>query len=176
MSSSENNLCNSCWGQPTWFALHSITFGFPLNGVSVETATSYKLFFESLQNVLPCSGCRSNLKKNMEKLPIDSYLSGRRDLTYWLYLIHNMVNDEIGVSVKNTPTFEEVCKKYEGFRGECDDASTKTCGGDKCKMIIKNAKEPINAIPNVFNSHWPLIIIIIGLLIAIAVMNVKNNK
>ena len=86
-----------------------------------------------------------------------------------------MVNEETGVSVKNVPTFEEIYKKYDGFRGECDDSSAKTCGGDKCKMIIKNAKEPVNAIPNVFNSHWPLIIIIIGLLIAIAVMNIKNS-
>lgn len=169
----------SCWGPTTWFTLHSITMGYPEKNVSPEIAGMYKKFFESLEFVLPCTWCRQNFKRNIEAIPIDNFLSTRRDIAYWLYQIHNLVNDETGVPDSDRPTFDEVFSKYDGFRGDCDNNS-RTCGGDpddkKCKIIIQDAKREISLSDNIYSCYWPLILIIVGLLITIAVISIKKNK
>tara|TARA_Y100000590_G_scaffold382158_1_gene451898 strand:+ start:178 stop:837 length:660 start_codon:yes stop_codon:yes gene_type:complete len=48
-----------------------------------------------------------------------SFLDSRELLCYWLYLIHNLVNDKLGVPECDRPSFFSVQRKYEQFRAKC---------------------------------------------------------
>lgn len=89
----------------------------------------YKKYFESLQHILPCKYCRESYAIFIKELPIDGYLSSRRRVMYWLYLIKNRVNAKLlkqGNKVKAAPPFKDVVAYYEQFRASCKD-KTKTC-------------------------------------------------
>lgn len=179
MSNKESSLDPSCWGPATWFMLHSFAMGYPDNPTNEQKAI-YKQFYENLQYTLPCVWCRVNFINNISQMPIDSYLDSRLDLSRWVYNLHNMVNDETNVPDSSRPTFDEVYEFYNNFRGDCDN-NTLTCGSDngdkKCKILIKNTLSDANLNNNIYNSYWPLILIIIGLLIAIAIISLKDiNK
>lgn len=103
------------WGPSMWYALHTITFNYPITPTE-EQKGHYELFFKSIGNVLPCSYCRTSYKTFYEMIPIKSYLSSREQLAFWLYLIHNLVNNKLGVA--HNPTFKEVQQKYEKIRAK----------------------------------------------------------
>jgi hypothetical protein len=44
---------------------------------------------------LPCIYCRQSFHQYVRELPIDGYLGTNRDLSFWLYSIHNKVNDKL---------------------------------------------------------------------------------
>ena len=46
-------------------------------------------------------------------------LGSRKEITKWLYNIHNMVNDKLGVPKCDIPSFEEVEDQYQSFRASC---------------------------------------------------------
>lgn len=174
----ENSLDPQCWGPSGWFFLHSITMGYPESNVTPETAALYKQFFESLEFVLPCVWCKRNYRRNLEQLPIDDHLGSRRELAEWLYRIHNLVNEETGVPQDRIPTFEEVYQKYNTFRADCNN-SNRTCDSDerKCRMTIQNSISNKDTTKDtIYHCYWPLIIIIVGLLIALIVVSIYKNK
>ena len=57
------------WGPSGWLFLHTITFNYPTNPTE-EDKKNYKLFFESLKNVIPCPICSEHYKENLKKIPI----------------------------------------------------------------------------------------------------------
>lgn len=175
MSDQDSSLDPSCWGPAAWFTLHSFAMGYPENNPPPETMGLYKQFYENIQYTLPCVWCKVNFVKNISELPINDYLGSRRDLAYWVYLLHNKVNDETGVDIADRPSFDDVYAKYDSFRGDCDN-DTLTCGGreKKCNMVIKNSLKDADLSSNVYNCYWPLIIIITALLIIIAVISLKK--
>ena len=97
------------WGSHLWFSLHTISFAYPIKP-TLNDQNNYKIFFVSLQNVIPCSVCQRNYKRHLLEHPIDKHLNSRKDLVYWLIDIHNMVNSEIG---KKFMSYDVVLKKYE---------------------------------------------------------------
>ena len=102
------------FGPPGWKFLHAVTFGYSDNPNPIERE-HYKRYFESLQFVLPCIHCRRSYQQFYRELPIDNFLQDKLHLAYWMYLIHNKVNDKLrkqGKSVPKDPTFESVVKKY----------------------------------------------------------------
>ena len=46
----------------------------------------------SLGCTLPCKFCAKSYRKFMKELDIDNFLDGKRNLMYWVYLMHNKVN------------------------------------------------------------------------------------
>ncbi len=102
------------WGPHLWFSLHTITFAYPLKPNDQDKAY-YKNYFESMQNVIPCSVCKKNYIRHLKESPIEKHLASRRDLVYWLIDLHNLVNGKTG---KKIWSYESVIKKYEKVYGK----------------------------------------------------------
>lgn len=102
------------WGSHMWFSLHTITFMYPIQPTPKEKE-EYKIYFESLQNVIPCSVCKKNYIRHLREHPISNSLVNRRKLVEWLIDMHNMVNGEIG---KKILSYNTVIKKYEKVYGK----------------------------------------------------------
>lgn len=119
----------SKWGSPGWKFLHTIAHNYD---PTIHKPSDYKQFFELIGEMLPCKYCRESYKGFVAELPIDPYLGSQRDLTKWLYLIHNKVNDKLrkqGLLNAKDPTYEQVYSKYESFRADCTKKKNKppTC-------------------------------------------------
>ena len=123
------------WGPGGWDFLHSITFNYPLEP-TVEDIDKYKSFFSTVGEMLPCKYCRESFIIYYKYIPIDEFLDSRVGVTYWLYRIHQLVNEKV---FKPNSTFENVIRTYESFRAKCgkmsvngeEDKKFKTCQGNK---------------------------------------------
>ena len=104
------------WGNHGWEFLHTITFNYPINP-TIDDKNRYKNFFKNVGEMLPCKYCRDSYKIYYKHVPIKHFIDSREGVTYWLYYIHNLVNDK--VFKKNHTDFEDVVRKYEGFRAGC---------------------------------------------------------
>jgi hypothetical protein len=82
------------WGPHGWKFLHYVTLGYPMNPTENDKQ-NYKMFFSSLQSVLPCSKCSENFKQNLKDYPIEPALENRDSLIKWFIDIHNSVNNEL---------------------------------------------------------------------------------
>ena len=103
------------WGPSAWDFLHSITFAYPIDP-SPEDKIYYKSFFNNIQFVLPCNLCRQSFTILFKYITIDPYLDSREGLTYWLFIIHNLVNIKLK---SNLESFKNVVIKYENKRSKC---------------------------------------------------------
>ena len=56
---------------------------------------------------------------NFKQLDLYNSLKTRKDLTKWLYDMHNKVNHKLGVPECNIPSFEDVISQYEEYRAKC---------------------------------------------------------
>jgi len=104
------------WGPPGWTLLHTLAYEYNHN-----LKSEYYLFFDNLKYVLPCIYCRASYTKYIEDLPIKNYLDTRDNFFYWLYEIHNMVNNKLrsqGLLNWNNPSIEEVKNKYHDLSKE----------------------------------------------------------
>lgn len=84
------------WGKCAWDFIHLITLGYPTNPTESDMY-NYSQFIYDLQNVLPCSKCRANLRRHIQSLPLtyDS-MKNRDSLVKWGIDLHNIVNHELG--------------------------------------------------------------------------------
>jgi hypothetical protein len=147
MNNIHNGLLTKIWGPSLWIALHCITFGYPIEP-SVEQKQFYKIFFISLGNVLPCCHCRNSyneyIKTGYTKIT-NEILKDRGTITYWLYLLHEKVNQKLCITYKTQ--YNDIVDKYESFRAKCSAGDTNAKGCimplyDKSKSyILVNYKE-----------------------------------
>lgn len=108
------------WGPPQWEVLHCITFAYPENPTD-EDKDNYRTYFNSVGNVLPCSFCAKSYKefiKSGSTELTDDVLKNRKNLTKWLYDLHNVVNKKLGITYN--VTYEMICNKYESYRSHCN--------------------------------------------------------
>jgi hypothetical protein len=103
------------WGKNAWEFLHTTTFNYPETPTN-EDKLHYKTFFNSLDFVLPCKYCQNSFQIYTKYIPIDYFLDDRMGLTYWLFIIHNLINAKLGNQLE---TFENVVIKYEKCRAKC---------------------------------------------------------
>ena len=103
------------WGPAMWVTLHVIAANYP-NNPTQEQKNNYKAFFISLGNILPCGYCRESYKFFSKLIPIDNYLVNSHYMQYWVYLIHNLVNQKLGVPQNSWPPFREVIAKYQKYQ------------------------------------------------------------
>jgi len=135
------------WGPHLWVALHTIVHNY---NPKIHDPKIYKRYFELTAEVLPCKYCRESFKQYMKELPIDPYLGSQEDLTYWLYLMHNKVNNKLrkqGLLQSKDPSFQQVYNKYENFRADCSKKKNKpdTCRlpdfKDRCQALTKKGRQ-----------------------------------
>ena len=120
----DNGLMTRIWGPSGWLFLHSITFGFPYkidptNPEHIAKQNDYYRFFYYLGKVMPCKYCRDSYMDFFTKQSPMSKLGSRKEFTKWLYDIHNLVNDKLGVPSCERPSFEEVEEQYQSYRAAC---------------------------------------------------------
>jgi len=98
---------NSQWGPSAWLFLHSVSFQYPENPTD-QDKNNYKIFFESLQNILPCPNCREHYQKNLKENPMN--LESRESLIKWVIDLHNAVNKK---NSKKEYSYDEVNDLYQ---------------------------------------------------------------
>lgn len=105
------------WGEDMWNCFHRIAYDYPDNP-TLENREHYRNFYEGLQYVLPCSGCRTNFSIHLEELPLtDEVLANRNNLLQWTIKIHNLVNSSLG---KPVLTDAEAMDKINGLVNPID--------------------------------------------------------
>ena len=125
----------NAWGPYGWNFLHYVTLGYPKNPDN-DDKKNYKLFFESLKNILPCPKCAKHYEENLKVLPLtDEILDDKEKLIKWLIDVHNRVNVSTG---KPEMEYTEARKSIE-----------------KPYLYYKNKNNNNN------NTHYLLIIIIL---------------
>jgi hypothetical protein len=120
----DNGMMTKVWGPAGWLFLHCITFGFPytINPNNIDhigKQEDYYNFFYYLGRVMPCKYCRESYQEFFRELDLSKSLQSRKQITKWLYDIHNKVNYKLGVPDCNIPSFNEVVSKYELYRAKC---------------------------------------------------------
>ena len=101
--------------------------------------------------------CQLNYKNNLIKYPIDKYLNSKKNMVYWLILIHNEVNRECG---KKQFTYTEAIKHFDKLYSEGFSENTIT--------ETKNT--------NIFNTNNIRRISFIGLLSFLGILLLKKMK
>jgi hypothetical protein len=127
------------WGPAGWIFLHSIAQNYPWKPSSTQKKNYYS-FFKQVGNVLPCKYCRESYKQFMKEpgtILNNRILESRKSLIKWLYLIHNKVNEKLGV--KDIPTLKEVFDRYESYRSKC----TKTNNKNILRIPQKGCIDPL---------------------------------
>jgi hypothetical protein len=105
----------SFWGKAAWQYFHTLTFNYPTNPTK-EDKLKYFNHFKSLGDMLPCPSCAESYKIYFKYIPITDYLNDIHGVTFWLYIIHYVVNKKLG---KDTPSFLSVIKTYYPKKASC---------------------------------------------------------
>jgi Erv1 / Alr family len=111
------------WGPSGWQLLHLIAQEYP-DDADGRTKRRYELFFNSIKDILPCKFCRESTSNFMahEEYALHPALKSKRDLTFWLYKLHNRVNKKLRdqcaedsriICPPADPTYEEIFKLYD---------------------------------------------------------------
>ena len=120
------------WGPSAWKFLHTVTFAYPQDP-DEDTKKHYKDLFSNLRFTLPCSFCRSYYSQIFKYICIDPYMESREGLSWWLFIVHNLVNRKLN---RNLANFEDIVLQYENYRSRCgsmNDIKKYT----QCKTTIK---------------------------------------
>ena len=98
------------WGPIMWRYLHIMSLHFPDNPTP-EQQQAYRNFMASLVHVLPCAGCKQNLSRHYEDMPVtDNVLRNKASFSRYVYDLHNAVNHELGKP--SNVRFEDLEKLY----------------------------------------------------------------
>lgn len=96
------------WGCYAWNFIHLVAVAYPENP-SANDKINYYNFFHSLQFILPCKKCQSNMSQHLNNFPLtDETLSSRSNLVKWTIDFHNIVNYYTG---KKMLTYSEAINK-----------------------------------------------------------------
>jgi hypothetical protein len=114
---SNDGMLTRVWGPSMWHVLHTMSFNYPLKPTCAQK-THYMNFVLSLQDVLPCGKCRTNLEKNFKKLPLKlKNMESRHTFSLYIYKLHEVINKML--HKKSGLSFEDVRERYEHFRARC---------------------------------------------------------
>ena len=137
----ETAVRTSVWGPAAWFFLHNMAMAYPKlinenNPEHIRKKDSMFSFLSNLGNCLPCPVCSVSYNQYIKEplYNINKYLDSRAKLARFIYLIHERVNEKLGVAQCYRPSFKQVVKKHGKF----------LVGPDQCKVTdleqqIKNS-------------------------------------
>lgn len=103
------------WGNNGWCCLQVMVQLYPEQPTIIDKR-NYQAMFTHMANMLPCIHCRRSYRIYILELPIAKFLNDRDSLKYWLYLLHNKVNDKLrsqGYCKFANPKFEDIYENYE---------------------------------------------------------------
>lgn len=88
------------WGPSAWRLMHLVAATYP-ERPTTETKRQYESFFRSLEQVLPCAGCREGYSYliNGPVALTPAVLADRVALFRWTVEVHNAVNAKLGKEV-----------------------------------------------------------------------------
>ena len=90
-----DNISPKFWGRGAWTFLHCIVRSYPENPTDQEKAT-FRNFFFSLKDILPCMKCRRNYDKDINIIPInEAALANKQSLLDWWVKFRNEENKNI---------------------------------------------------------------------------------
>jgi len=98
---STSGMATKIWGSQLWTSLFTCVMGrYPIkinkkNKEHLKVKKSFKTLLTSLDTIMPCVFCRNSFTVFLKELPIESYLVGRIELMYWLYLMKDKVNNKL---------------------------------------------------------------------------------
>lgn len=106
------------WGPTIWKTIHIMALSY-----TPDKKDHFKKFINELQYLLPCEECRHHLRQNLKILPIDDYLQNNHQAFMWSYMLHDIVNKQLG---KKSPKYEDVKMMYiKGMGPECTSCKIK---------------------------------------------------
>jgi len=103
------------WGRSTWTYLHTLSFNYPEKPTENDRLKYYN-YFQQLPDFLPCPSCADSFRIYLKYIPIDNYLNDIYGITFWLYIIHFIVNSKLK---KLNMDFYNVIKLYLPNRTLC---------------------------------------------------------
>lgn len=86
------------WGPLLWESINTIVREYPENPTA-EDRQNFKLFFQSLGDVLPCPECRKHYAGHLKNMSLDDAVNSRDSLINFIIDLHNEVNKATGKSV-----------------------------------------------------------------------------
>ena len=120
---SGDGMLTTIWGPSLWHFLHTMSFNYP-NKPTAADKKYYKQLFVSLQHILPCKYCRTNLSNNLKHYPLRSCnLKNRETFSRYVYNLHEVVNKMLGK--KSGLSYCDVRERYEHFRSRCTEEKPK---------------------------------------------------
>lgn len=104
------------WGPSMWFMVHLIAATYPVNPTPQDKA-NVAAFFQSLQHVLPCGGCRRGYEIILTSEPTrltPHVFATRASLFKWTVDVHNRVNAKLGKPVDSD--WKAWYRQYDALR------------------------------------------------------------
>jgi len=100
------------FGPRTWSSLHGVMVYY-----TPKKSKSLLRLLTSMTVVLPCKMCGKNLKKKLKTLPPESYLGSKYDAFLYIYIIHDLANQNINKyhkegPPKKSPPYDKVKQIY----------------------------------------------------------------
>lgn len=137
------------WGPAMWHILHMISMNYPVRPSEADKQHYFE-FITSLQHVLPCGKCRSNLTTNLQTFSLERDLASRHSFARFIYQLHLRVNWMLN---KNPPIpvgFDELRLNYEKFRAYCpkNDVPQKSEEGCTAAVQASNPKLIMYVVPS----------------------------
>lgn len=114
---SGDGMLTSVWGPGMWHFLHTTSFNYPVSPTP-QDKVHYRNFILSLQHILPCKYCRTNLHNNFKTFPLQMcHMKNRDTFSRYVYRLHEIVNKMLGKTSKLS--YCDVRERYEHFRSRC---------------------------------------------------------
>jgi hypothetical protein len=135
------------WGPPAWRLLHTIAASYNPE----LQRDSMRDFLEVIPYILPCKYCRISLTEYYEKVSYEDYLGSAKDLSEWMWKIHNLVNDKLrkqGQQIPKDPAFNSIYKYYQAnIPKENDSECEMFLGWDFLFSVAYNHPLSIKSVP-----------------------------
>ena len=99
------------WGPIFWTTMHIASLGYS-QSPSKEEQEAATMFYRSLTEMIPCPICKVHYKQHLKESPIESVVGSRDTLVYWVFVVHNKVNVQLG---KPEITFDQYIKNMQAL-------------------------------------------------------------
>lgn len=120
----------AAWGPLAWQYLHIVAMAYPPNPSSKDVQ-KYTQFLYSFADTLPCADCSTSFRALLKKkLKPRLHLKNCKELSRFVFNLHNDVNRKIGKRVIPWKKYDTVLRYY----------LTMTMPGASTKIILE--KEP----------------------------------
>jgi hypothetical protein len=119
----------SVWGPIFWNTMHIASMGYSATPSAAEQDAA-RAFYESLAYVIPCPICRSHYREFLQETPVA--VESRGALIYWVFSIHNRVNQRLGKAVVS---FEEYIERMRRMSGGGAAGAASTGGGSGLLLV-----------------------------------------